>query len=163
MNIKSLHANPSNHGGARKKRVQYIVLHFTANDGDTAKGNCTYFTRPNLKTSAHYFVDEKEVYESVKPTLVAWHCGTRGKYKHKECRNDNSIGVELCSRKDSKNNYYFKDETVYKAVELVKKLMKDYNVPISNVIRHYDVTGKQCPQPFIKNEVLWRNFLNKLK
>lgn len=163
MKINKLHANPSNYGGLRKQKVQYIVMHYTANNGDTALSNCKYFTKPNLNTSAHYFVDEKEIYESVKPSAVAWHCGTSGKYKHKHCRNENAIGVELCSRKDSKNKYYFKDETVYNAVSLVKNLMKEYNIPISNVIRHYDVTGKQCPRPFIENTVLWNNFINKLK
>ena len=61
-----------------------------------------------IGASAHYFVDENSVYQSVEDKNIAWHCGAK-KYKHSTCRN--SIGVELCSRKDSNGNYYFKDKT----------------------------------------------------
>ena len=29
--------------------------------------------------------------------------------------------------------------------------MKKYNVPAGHVIRHYDVTGKTCPAPYVLN------------
>lgn len=57
--------------------------------------------------------------------------------------------MELCSRKDADGLYYFTQETVDNAVTLVRELMKKYNVPPENVIRHYDVTGKICPAPFV--------------
>ena len=31
------------------------------------------------------------------------------------------------------------------AVWLAKLIMKKYNIPIENVVRHYDITGKYCP------------------
>ena len=45
--------------------------------------------------------------------------------------------------------------------------MKDYNIDINHVIRHYDVTGKICPNPYVKNNKLktswtWDEFKNKL-
>lgn len=142
-------------------RIKYIVLHFTANNGDTAYGNTNYF-KSYRGSSAHYFVDENSVYQSVEDKNIAWHCGAK-KYKHSTCRNSNSLGVELCSRKDSKGNYYFMDKTVYNAVELVKMLMTKYNVPIANVIRHYDVTGKNCPEPFVRDIKAWQNFKDRLE
>ena len=142
-------------------RIKYIVVHFTANNGDTAYGNTNYF-KSYRGASAHYFVDENSAYQSVEDKNIAWHCGAK-KYKHSTCRNSNSLGVELCSRKDSKGNYYFMDKTVDNAVELVKMLMAKYNVPIANVIRHYDVTGKNCPEPFVKNIEAWQNFKNRLE
>ena len=131
-------------------------MHFTANNGDTALGNTNYF-KSYRGASAHYFVDENSVYQSVEDKNIAWHCGAK-KYKHSTCRNSNSIGVELCSRKDSNGNYYFKDKTVDNAVETVKMLMVKYNVPIANVIRRYDVTGKVCPEPFVRNNKEWNDF-----
>ena len=142
-------------------RIKYIVVHFTANNGDTAYGNTNYF-KSYRGSSAHYFVDENNVYQSVEDKNIAWHCGAK-KYKHSTCRNSNSLGVELCSRKDSKGNFYFMDKTVDNAVELVKMLMAKYNVPIANVIRHYDVTGKNCPEPFVRDIKAWQNFKNKLE
>ncbi len=142
-------------------RIKYIVVHFTANNGDTAYGNTNY-SKSYRGASAHYFVDENNIYQSVEDKNIAWHCGAK-KYKHSTCRNSNSLGVELCSRKDSKGNFYFMDKTVYNAVELIKMLMAKYNVPIANVIRHYDVTGKNCPEPFVRDIKAWQNFKDRLE
>ena len=142
-------------------RIKYIVLHFTANNGDTAYGNTNYF-KSYRGSSAHYFIDENDIYQSIEDKNIAWHCGAK-KYKHSTCRNSNSLGVELCSRKDSKGNYYFMDKTVDNAVELIKMLMDKYNVPIANVIRHYDVTGKNCPEPFVRDVKAWNNFKDRLE
>lgn len=148
--------------GSSTSRIKYIVIHYTANNGDTAKGNTNYFKSTYRGASAHYFVDEDSVWQSVLDKNVAWHCGTSGTYYHAKCRNNNSIGVELCSEMDSKGNYYFNDETVAMAVELVKSLMDKYNVPVANVIRHYDVTHKLCPAPYVNNTAAWKNFLAQL-
>ncbi|MDO4301800.1 MAG: peptidoglycan recognition family protein [Clostridia bacterium] len=138
---------------------KYIVIHFTANNGDTALGNCKYFYDVNRNASAHYFIDENSVYQCVNDNDVAWHCGAKG-YKHPYCRNNNSIGVEMCSRKNA--NYYFMDKTVDNAVELVIELMAKHNVPIENVIRHYDVTGKVCPEPYVRDVKAWQEFKERL-
>lgn len=160
MNFKQAHS--SNFKTGRTKPIKYIVIHYTANNGDTAKNNADYFSRtPNISASAHYFVDEKEVWQSVLDKDTAYHCGGNT-YKHNECRNANSIGIEMCSRKDATGKYYFKDEVVKRTIALTKEIMKKYNIPVTNVIRHYDVTGKICPAPFVNDEKKWRDFLSKL-
>lgn len=141
------------------KRIKYIVIHYVGATGG-AQDNCKYFHSVYRGVSAHYFVGHKgEIWQCVEDADVAWHCGTTGKYKHKYCRNSNSIGIEMCCRKDSKGNWYFEEETVAATVELVKALMKKYNIKIENVVRHYDVTGKQCPAPYI-NASKWAAFKN---
>ena len=162
MKINKLIAHSSNFTKGRKQKIQFLVIHYTANNGDLAKSNCNYFKSPNRNASAHYFVDEKEVWQSVEDNDMAWHCGTSGKYYHSKCRNDNAIGIELCSEKDSKGNYYFTNETINNAVGLVKMLMEKYNIPIENVVRHYDVTHKNCPVPFVNNNTAWDNFKDSL-
>lgn len=156
MNFKQ--CNSANYKSGRTSGIKYIVIHYTANHKDTAKNNADYFNRAEVKASAHYFVDEKEIWQSVKDTDTAYHCGTTGTYKHSNCRNGNSIGIELCSMKDNNGNYYFKDETIKNAAELTKSLMAKYNIPASNVIRHYDVTGKICPAPMVRDANLWSEF-----
>ena len=161
MNINK-YLSKVNYNTLKGKVNKYIVIHYTANNGDTALGNCKYFYTEDRGASANYFVDENGVWQCVEDNNVAWHCGA-STYKHPYCRNGNSIGVEMCSRKDSSGRYYFKDETVNNAVDLVKYLMNKYNVPIDNVIRHYDVTGKNCPEPFVRDIKKWQNFKNMLK
>ena len=164
MKIPLILCNPTNYRTNRKQNIKYIVIHYTANNGDTAKGNCNYFANnSNLGASAHYFVDENEVWQSVPDNNCAWHCGGENGYKHNECRNDNAIGIEICSRKDNSDNYYFLDASVNNAIELTKYLMTKYNIDTNHVIRHFDTSGKICPAPFVKNESAWINFKNRLE
>ncbi len=150
--------NFNGYSGKACDRVKYIVIHYTGNNGDTAYGNTNYFKSVNRNASAHYFVDESEIWQCVDDRDIAWHCGTSGTYYHKYCRNNNSIGVELCSRKDKNGGFYFSGKTVDNAVKLVKSLMKKYGVTKENVIRHYDVTHKNCPAPFVENAQAWSDF-----
>ena len=110
MQIKEMLADSSNYTKGRKQNIQYIVVHYTANNGDRAESNGKYFQQPNRNASAHYFVDESNVVRSVRDSDTAWHCGAKS-YKHDKCRNDNSIGVEMCSEKDSKGQYYINEQT----------------------------------------------------
>lgn len=141
----------------RPSDICYLVIHFTANDGDSAKNNADYFAREAPGASAHFFVDEREIWQSVQEKDIAWHCGTRGMYFHPYCRNANSLGVELCSRKRGEK-YYFTPETVKNAQQFVRSLMKRYGIPMENVVRHYDVTHKNCPTPFVEDAGAWQKF-----
>ena len=155
--------NSTNYQAGRAQRIQFIVVHYTANDGDSAKGNCIYFQRnPGLYASAHYFVDETGWEQSVADDDTAWHCGA-DTYKHPLCRNANSIGVELCSRKDAAGKYFFAPATVDQAVKLVQSLMDKHGVDAEHVLRHYDVTGKKCPAPFVDDPEAWAAFKERLE
>ena len=154
-------AHISNYTKSRKQSIKYIVVHYTANDGDTARNNGNYFAQANKNASAHYFVDENEIIQSVKDTDTAWHCGAKS-YKHPKCRNDNSVGIEMCSEKDDKGQYYINQATQNRTIRLIKVLMGKYNIPVENVLRHYDVTGKLCPEPFVRNQVQWLDFKKML-
>ena len=152
--------NKANYGSKRKTDIKYIVIHYTSNKGDTALNNVTYFARETLKNpaSAHYFVDENEIWVSVPDDFVAYHCGGKT-YKHKTCRNSNSLGIEICMNDKNGNIRY---DSIKKAAILTRILMKKYNIPISNVLRHHDITGKNCPAPMVENPKLWQDFLNSL-
>ena len=160
MNFKQ--ANGANFAHGRTQPVQFLVIHYTANNGDTVQNNLDYFAGNAVGASAHYFVDENGYGQSVKDADTAWHCGAN-QYKHPDCRNANSIGIELCSKKDSRGNYYFMDQTVYNAAALARQLMQTYGIDRAHVLRHYDVTGKRCPAPMVDNPTLWENFLNLLE
>ena len=148
------------------RQIKYIVIHYVGATGG-AKNNCVHFYDTYIGASAHYFVghasENAEIWQCVDDNDIAWHCGlTTGLYKHKYCRNKNSIGIELCCHKDSSGNWYFDKETEQMAIALARAKMKEYNIPIENVIRHYDVTGKNCPQPYVKDKALWEKFKEAL-
>lgn len=154
--------NTDNYCVGRTQPVRYIVMHYTANNGDTARNNCDYYHRVGgLQASAHYFVDEHGVMQSVHEDDTAWHCGARA-YWHPECRNANSIGIEMCSRKRADGSYYIKPETVANAVALAKDIMQRYGIDNDHVLRHYDVTGKRCPMPWVDDPAQWVAFKDML-
>ena len=156
--MKFITCNTTNYRAGRTQPVKYIVMHYTANNGDTAKNNCDYYHRVGgLQASAHYFVDEYGVMQSVHEDDTAWHCGARA-YWHPECRNDNSIGIEMCSRKRADGSYYIKPETVANAAALAKDIMQRYGIDTDHVLRHYDVTGKRCPMPWVDDPSQWDAF-----
>lgn len=160
--MRFISCNTDNYRAGRTLPVRYIVMHYTANNGDTAKNNCDYYHRVGgLQASAHYFVDEYGAMQSVHEDDTAWHCGARA-YWHPECRNANSIGIEMCSRKRADGSYYIKPETVANAAALAKDIMQRYGIDTDHVLRHYDVTGKRCPMPWVDDPAQWVAFKDML-
>ena len=158
-------ANKTNYRKGRPGGIDFIVNHYTAGKGDTAVANCKYFQGANRGASAHDFVDENEVVHSVPYEDTAGHSGVdysngTAAY-HDKCFNNNSIGIEMCSDYVD-GTYVITQATQDRTIELVKGLMQTYNIPVSNVIRHYDVCGKICPAPFVKHPEQWTNFKNSL-
>ena len=160
MKIQAKTCNAANYGGTRQQ-TRYLVIHYTSNRGDTAKNNADYFAREALASpaSAHYFVDETEIWASVPETCVAWHCGAKT-YVHPTCRNANSIGVEICMNAADGS---VREGSITHAAELVRELMQRYQIPVERVLRHHDVTGKDCPAPMVENVARWNAFLDSLK
>ncbi len=161
------------------RRIKYIVIHYFGSLG-TAQAVANYFANAYRGASAHYSLDEGSiVYQSVDDEDIAWHCGTKGTYFHTECRNSNSIGIEVRPYKiNTKNSsaedldWYFTDEIISNLVIFVKYLMRKYNIPASRVIRHYDVTHKFCPRPYmgddtnvyhkVSGNTMWHRFKTQL-
>ena len=173
--IKNTPAHSANHGSARSVNdIEYIVIHYTANDGDTDENNGKYFKNNAVKSSAQYFVDSDSVTRSVPDDVVAYSVGgvryanykeTGGAKFYGKCTNSNSISIELCD--DVKNGkVYPSAKTIENAVALTKMLMKKYDIPADRVIRHFDVTGKICPGYWAgtaEKDKLWLSeFWNKL-
>ena len=147
-------ASNRNYGAWRNTNViKYIVMHYTANDGDSDTANANYFQNNIVKASAHYFVDDDSITRSVPDNYVAWSVGggklndcaqTGGGKLNGICTNTNSISVEMCDTvRDGRIDV--SNKTLKNAVWLVRGLMQKYNVPIDRVVCHFDVTGKRCP------------------
>lgn len=129
----------------RVDKIKYIVIHFTGNGSpdtkDAAKNNCIYFNRDEgQNASAHYFIDNDSIWMFANPTTYCcWHVGDgKGKYG---ITNQNSIGIEVVQD----GNLPFSEPERKKLAWHVQKLMKTYDVPAENVVRHYDASRKACP------------------
>lgn len=83
---------------------------------------------------------------------IAWHVGAKH-YKHPECRNSNSIGIEMCCFNNG--GLDISEQTVNNTLELAAYICKKYGITIDRVLRHYDVTGKMCPEPMVSNSARW--------
>lgn len=150
-------AHRGNYSPGRTQPIEYIVVHYTANSGDTAQNNLDYFARAKTGTSAHYFVDENEVCQSVQDTDTAWHCGSNNP-RHPYCRNANSIGVEMCNSLNG-----VPEATKERTAAFVRQKMEEYGIDVNHVLRHYDVTGKKCPAPWVDRPEEWDDFKKMLE
>ena len=157
-----------NYTPGRSQGVEYLVFHYVGASGG-ARDNALYYSRtPGIGASAHYFVGHANegaaVYASVAEGDTAWHCGRAdGRYRHPRCRNANSIGVELCCHTDGAGRWYFDRETVERGIALGRDIMARYGIPADRVLRHYDVTGKICPAPFVNDPAAWAEFKRRLE
>lgn len=136
--------------------VRGVVVHYTANPGTSALANRNYFNnlmRINAKkknktyASSHFVIGiDGEIVQCVPLNEIA--------YASNE-RNGDTISIECCHRKKSGR---FTKDTYRSLVELVTYLCKRYGLEETDVIRHYDVTGKNCPKYFVEHEDAWLNF-----
>ena len=130
----------------------------------------------------HYNIKrDGSIYLAANPkTAVVWQCGgglqgSGGHSFYQVCTNYNSIGIECgvaanTTARDLSGDsglWYFTEETQESLVWLVSKLMDEYGISFDHVIRHYDVTGKICPNPYVKNNNYktswtWTQFKNNL-
>ena len=160
-------ANKQNYGGVRAlNTIKYLVYHYTGNDGDSDESNGKHFHNHIVKASAHYFVDDDSVTQSVPDNYIAYSVGGKCQSSHhplyKVCTNSNSISIEMCDC--FKNGVVeITDKTIENAIELGRVLMKKYNISIDHVIRHYDVNGKACPNcNGLLNNANWNAFKSRL-
>ncbi len=131
----------------RNSEIKYIVIHDTGNKsaGANADAHFKYFDGGNRNSSADFFVDDKKILQvNDYKKFYTWQVGDgKGKYG---ITNQNSIGIEICINADGDYNKAFLN-----AVELTKHLMKELNIPIENVVRHYDASRKKCPASMSEN------------
>jgi len=165
--LKQNLANSANYGAQRDlSKIKYLIIHYTSNDGDSDEANGKYFANNVVKASAHYFVDDNSVTQSVPDDYVAYSVGGKCQSNHhpmyKVITNTNSISIEMCdTKKDGKVE--ITNQTLENVYAFSRLLMKKYNISIDHVYRHYDVNGKLCPNcNGLLDEAIWQNFKNNI-
>lgn len=145
---------------ARYGSWEYIAVHYVGagtSASGSAKANCIFFSNAYRGASAHYFIDDFNIYEFADPSkYITWHVGDGyGKYG---MTNANTIGIEVCI---SGNKPFTKREQD-RLEWLVKYLMKKYNIKASKVKRHYDASRKLCPLYYTRSEQSWKTLHKKI-
>ena len=140
-------------------KIKYIVIHDTGNidKGADANAHFNFFNNGDRQSSAHYFVDDKQILRIIKDENRSWAVGDgRDKYG---ITNENSLNIEMCINSDGDLN-----KTYLNTLKLTKYLMKKYNIPMENVVRHYDASRKICPYIWSENKwEKWNKFKGDLK
>lgn len=147
--------NPYSRTGEKQNRIENIVVHWVGNAGSSAIANRNYFE--NLKdshktyASSHYIIGlNGETIKCIPEDEVAFHAGSYS-------MNRKSIGIEDCHPDwDGK----FNEATYNSLVELCADICNRYGLTVDNIIRHYDVTGKECPRYYVRNEQEWIKLKN---
>ncbi|MDF2586456.1 MAG: hypothetical protein K0S41_297 [Anaerocolumna sp.] len=135
------------------KKVNSIVIHYTANPGTTAENNRNYFENLRIKketsASAHYIIGlDGEIVQCIPLNEISFASNDR---------NIDTISIECCHPDETGK---FNNETYDSLVSLVAWLCYEYDLEKEDIIRHYDVTGKCCPRYFVEHEDAWKDFKN---
>lgn len=143
--------------GIKNSGIKGLIMHYTANNGGTARNHKSYFNNLNgVYASAHLFVDDEEAICIIPLNEVAYHANDIQKYVNGQPyyplrsiignANYSTIGIEMCLDRNGK----ITEKTFQNTVKAVKELIAKYpNITRNKIWRHYDVTGKNCPAPWV--------------
>ena len=136
--------------GTPLEAINAVVIHYVGNPGTTAKANRNYFAslasgKEGTYASSHFVVGlEGEVVQCVPLTEVAY--ASNG-------RNGDTVSIEVCHPDETGE---FSPVTYGRCVELAAWLCREFKLdPETDVIRHYDVTGKECPLYYVEHPEAW--------
>lgn len=125
---------------------KYLAIHYLGVNGEN----------PDLYGGGyggHFYVSKTGVcYQAALVTDKLWHVGASSgfRYIHPDARNTNTIGIE-CATYSSNGKWYFTEATQKACAHLAAWIMQEYNIPLSNLLMHGEITTKHCPSPYIDN------------
>ena len=138
--------------GVKLVEINNIVVHYTGNPNSTAQNNRDYFNKLDTDVCSHFVIGlDGEIIQCVP---------LDEKSAASNNRNLDTISIEVC-HPDSSGK--FNDSTYNSLVKLTAWLCDNSNLKAKDVIRHYDITGKECPKFFVENKYEWNNFLDNVK
>lgn len=151
-------------------RIEWIVVHYSGIVGAqgraclvadalsrASKLECD--TKLQRSASTHYLVGDDGIYQLVRDRHRAWHVGGYSISNKCAACNNNSLGVDLVEHKQNiksrsveDRDWYFSERVLLTGIELIATLADMYGISNSHIVRHFDVTGKWCPRPFVGDD-----------
>ena len=155
VQIRYLTPNPYSRPKTELKKINGVVIHYTANPGTTAENNRNYFEglaeTKKASVSSHFIIGlEGEIIQCIPLTEIA--------YASNE-RNSDTISIECCHPDETGK---FNEETYKALVSLTASLCLEYDLKKEDIIRHYDITEKPCPLYFVEHEDEWLTFKDEV-
>ena len=133
--------------GVMLEGIRNIVIHYVANPGSTAQQNRDYYACRSSDVSSHFVIGLKgEIIQCIP---------LHEKSSASNHRNKDTISIEVCHPDESGK---FTDAAYQSLVKLTAWLLDVCDLDSDDVIRHYDITGKQCPLYFVTYKDEWENF-----
>lgn len=147
VDVQLIDMDGTSRSGVKLEDVQDIVIHYVGNPGTSAQQNHDYYCNPESAVSSHFIVGlDGEIIQCVpldeKSAASNW-------------RNRDTISIEVCHPDETGR---FNDSTYASLVKLTAWLLETGGLEADNLIRHYDITGKQCPLYFVDNPDSWETF-----
>lgn len=125
-----------------------IVIHYIGNPGSTAQQNRDFYANEGIYVNSHFIVGlEGEIIQCLP---------LEEKSSASNERNRDTISIEVC-HPDAGGK--FLEKTYNALIRLTAWLCRETGITESSVIRHYDVTGKECPLYYVTNPDAWRTLL----
>ena len=139
MQIKEMFLTPNKYSRPQipLEKVTKIAVHYVGNPGTSAEANRNYFENQKnggTYVSSHFIIGlQGEIIQCIPLNEISYCTNQANTY---------SISIECC-HPDSTGK--FNEATENSLAELCAYLLNKYNLTADDIIRHYDVTGKQCP------------------
>lgn len=148
VDVRVIEVDGVSRRGEKLEDIRNIVIHYVGNPGTTARQNRDWYCNPESSVSSHFLVGlEGEIIQCIPLDEVS---------SASNHRNKDTISIEICHPDESGK---FTDESYDSLVTLTAWLLEVSGMEPDSVIRHYDITGKECPRYFVRNEDSWQQFL----
>ena len=147
VDVQLVRVNGSGRRGEAIGPIHDIAIHYVGNPGTTAQQNRDFYNNPDTQVSSHFLIGLKgEIIQCVP---------LKEKSSATNERNRDTISIEVC-HPDAGG--VFTDASYQSLVKLTAWLCDNFHLSRDRVIRHYDVTEKNCPKYFVENEDAWKLF-----
>ena len=135
------------------RKPNFVIIHHTAQD--SVQQTLKTFTLVRTQVSAHYVIaKDGRITQMLNEYLRAWHAGS-GTWGKNSDINSCSIGIEL----DNNGAESFAASQIKSLLALLRKLKKEYNIPVQNFLGHCDIapTRKNDPSKYFPWQQLSEN------
>lgn len=152
VDVQLIRVDGASRRGTALEGLKNIVIHYVGNPGTTAQQNRNYFNSEASEVSSHFVIGlDGEIIQCVPLTE---------KSSASNHRNKDTISIEVCHPDESGR---FSENTYDSLVKLTAWLCESCHLSETDIIRHYDVTGKLCPKYYVEHEDAWEQLLKDIR
>ena len=147
VEVRLIDVDGDSRRGTQLENIRDVVIHYVGNPGTSAQANRNWYANPESEVSSHFVIGlEGEVLQCI----PLWEMSSASNHRNKD-----TISIEICHPDETGA---FTRESYEAAVRLTAWLIENCYLSPEAIIRHYDITGKDCPRYFVRHEEAWEDF-----